>query len=174
MRRRVLSRSRPSEQGFTLVEVLIGMAILSILGVGVWSGVTVALRTAERFHARALANARLLQLDDRFRECAGRILAPWWISGPSLSTTGGSWSVAWLDGDPKRKLVLSFSEGVLSVDDGAYVSRYPGLSSASLAAGLDGRNESLGMTLTVEGKDIGHKAIVARYGSAPVRTPEGS
>jgi hypothetical protein len=134
----------------------------------------VALRTGERFHTRALANARLMQLDDRFRDCAGRILAPWWISGPAIETTDDSWSVAWLDGDPKRTLVLSFSDGVLSVDDGAYVSRYPGLSSVSLTAGLDGRNESLGMTLTVEGKDVGHEAIVARYGSAPVRTPEGS
>ncbi len=148
------------------------MAILSVLGLGVWSGVRVSLRAAQRIHDRALVNARLLQLDDRLRGCAGRVLAPWWIAGPTIEQTeDGAWSVGWLDGDPARKLLVAFRDGVLTIDDGAVVSRYPGFSSASLAAGLEGKTPALGMTLIVEGKDVPQLSLVVRYGSAPV---EGS
>jgi hypothetical protein len=145
------------------------MAILSVLGIGVWSGVSVSLRTAQRVHDRALLNARLLQLDDRLRDCAGRVLVPWWIEGPVLEQAeDGTWSVSWLDGDPAKKLQVALHDGVLTVDDGSIVSRYPGFTSAILTAGLGGKTPALGMTLTVQGKNVPQLSIVVRFGSAPV------
>jgi hypothetical protein len=148
------------------------MAILSVLGIGVWSGVSVSLRIAQRVHDRALLNARLLQLDDRLRDCAGRILAPWWIEGPVLQLAeDGSWNVPWLDGDPAKKLQVAFRGGVLTIDDGSIVSRYPGFTMATLTAGLEGKTPALGMTLRVQGKNVPPLSLVVRYGSAPVEAP---
>ncbi len=148
------------------------MAILSILGVGIWTGFSVGLRAARKFQARALTSARLLQLDDRFRGCVGRVRAPFWLPGPVLEADGESWSIAWLDGNPDARLQISYSGGVLSIDDGSYVSRFPGFSGASIAAGLDGKDAAMGLTLTVERAGIPPTSLVARYGSAPVRRQE--
>jgi hypothetical protein len=151
------------------------MAILSILGLGVWTGFRAAYRAAERFHARALVNARLLQLDDRFRECANRVRAPWWIDAPAIEASSpASWTVTWLDGSPDGRLLICFDAGVLSLDDGTYRSRFTGFSRVTLAAGLDGRDTPLGMTLTVEGPNLPATSLSARYGSAAVRAPEGT
>jgi hypothetical protein len=148
------------------------MAILSVLGIGVWSGVSVSLRTAQRVHDRALLNARLLQLDDRLRGSAGRVLVPWWIQGPVLEQAeDGSWSVPWLDGDPARKLQVAFRDGILTIDDGSVVTRYAGFTSATLAAGLEGMTPALGMTLIVQAKNLPPLSFVVRYGSAPVEAP---
>jgi prepilin-type N-terminal cleavage/methylation domain-containing protein len=174
MRRIVRYRSRASEEGFTLLEVLVGMAILSLLGVGVWTAVTASFRSAERLQASALANAQILQIDDRLRDCTVRVRAPWWAEPPSIQAAEHTWRIAYLDGKPEKKLVVSWNDRVLSIDDGACVSRYPGYSSASLSAAVGADGRVFGLTLTIEGKYVGHISIVARYGGAEVRSGSAS
>jgi prepilin-type N-terminal cleavage/methylation domain-containing protein len=172
MQRRRKSPFRRREQGFTLVEVLIGMAIMSILGLAVWTAVTVGLRTAGRLHDGALANARLLLLDDRLREAVGRVRVPWWIAEPAVETAPGAWSIPWLDGEPDRKLVISWHDEAVWIDDGQYVSRHPGMTSVVVQPGLEGRDAALGITLAAVRSDTTSVRIVARYGSAPVPAQE--
>lgn len=168
MRRTVPASSRESEAGFTLLEVLLGMVILSLLGIGMWTAVTVSLRSLDRFHAGALANARVLQIDDRFRECAARIRAPWWESAPTVETATDAWKVAFLDGDPRKLLVISYQDGSLAIDDGAYVSRFPGFNSVRLENALAADGTPIGVSLTLDGRYIGETTIFARYGGAAV------
>jgi hypothetical protein len=144
------------------------MAILSILGLAVWTGVTVGLRTAGRFHDGALANARLLMLDDRLRESAGQVRVPWWIAEPTVESAANTWSIPWLNGDPSQKLVISWHDGALWIDDGHYVSRHAGITSAIVEPGLEGKDAALGITLTTVGADRSSVRFVVRYGSAPV------
>jgi prepilin-type N-terminal cleavage/methylation domain-containing protein len=162
--------SRANDDGFTLLEVLVGMAILSLLGIGVWSAITVSFRSAERVHASALASAQMLQIDDRLRECAARVRAPWWIGPPAIQAAENTWRIAFLDGTPDKELVISWDGHVLLINDGTYVSRYPGYSSAQLSAAQDAEGRVFGVTLTIEGKYVGHLSIVARYGGAEVRS----
>jgi prepilin-type N-terminal cleavage/methylation domain-containing protein len=171
MRRTDRSFSRPAENGFTVLEVLVSLAILSLLGIGVWSGMAASLRTASRVRAAVLANTRLLQLDDRIREAAGRIILPWWGKSPEIRKLPGEWRVPLLDGDPEKVLVVAFRDGVLSIDDGDFVSLFPGFTSARLTPAWEGEIGPRGLRLDVEAKGIGPLSISARFGGAELCSP---
>ena len=165
--------AREHEHGFTLLEVLAGLAILSVLGIGVWSGVAAALRAISRYHDTALACARLLQLDDRFREAAGRVRVPWWLPGPTVSESDGGYSIPFLDGLPDKLLSIQLVNGALYVTDGAYVSVFPGITAARVSFALDENSDSYGAALEIDMAGIGHAVIVARWGGTPVRARLG-
>jgi prepilin-type N-terminal cleavage/methylation domain-containing protein len=169
MRRIARSHSRPGEEGFTLLEVLVGMVVLSLLGIGVWTAVAVAGRSMERFRESVRAGSQVLQLDDRFRACADRVRPPWWGGEPDLVAAGGAWRISCLDGDPDRALTLSWQDGVLAIDDGELVARYRGLTDVELAPARDPAGRQLGVELRLTAEPLGRFTIVARYGGHAVR-----
>ncbi len=169
MRRIVRSHSPPGEEGFTLLEVLVGMVVLSLLGIGVWTAVTVAWRSVERFRESVRAGSQVLQLDDRFRACADRVRPPWWGGEPELQAEGHTWRIACLDGDPGKTLTLSWQEGVLAIDDGESIARYRGITDVDLAPARDGSGMPYGAELSLEAEHLGRFTIVARYGGRAVR-----
>ncbi len=171
-RRARSSTSRDADGGFTLVEVIVGMAILSLLGVAVWGGTTAALRAVSRAHDAALGNARLLELDDRFRAAAFRIRPPWWESELAVEDSNDTWRIPFLDGAKDRFLVVSVKDGILSIDDGEIATQYAGVTTASLALEKDESGTPFAAALEVEGRDTGHLTILARLGGMPVHDRE--
>jgi hypothetical protein len=149
------------------------MVILSLLGVGVWAGVTAALRAVARSHDAALSNARLLQLDDRFRGATARIRPPWWAAALDVKESEDTWRVPFLDGVQDKVLIVTFRDGVLSIDDNDYVSLFPGFTSASLTVTRDKNETAYALTLEVDGKDFGHVSFIAQLGGFPVRQQAG-
>jgi prepilin-type N-terminal cleavage/methylation domain-containing protein len=169
MRRIARSTSRPGEEGFTLLETLVGMVILSALAVGAWTATTVAWRSVARFRESARSGVRLLQLDDRLRDCAARVRPPWWGVEPCIAAAGLTWSISCLDGDPAAALTLACRDGVLWIDDGTRVSRHPGFSSVALSPALDEAGAPFGIELGFEAERFGRIAIIARFGGRVVR-----
>jgi len=176
MRRTIGPASRPGEEGFTLLETLVAMVVLSALGVGAWVAVAVAWRSVERIRAGSRAGAEVLRLDDRLRACAGRVRPPWWGGEPALETGGGepaleagsAWRIACLDGDPGKFLILSWRDGVLSIDDGAIITRHTGFADVGCSPALDGTGASFGVERDLAAAPLGRFAIVARYGGRPL------
>jgi prepilin-type N-terminal cleavage/methylation domain-containing protein len=169
MRRTARSSSRPGEEGFTLLEVLVGMVVLSLLGIGAWTAVSVAWRSVERFRAGSRAGAAVLQLDDRLRACAARVRPPWWGGEPGLSAAGDAWRISCLDGDPDRALTLSCQDGVLAIDDGQLVARYHGFTDVDLSPARDPTGSQFGVELSITADPLGRFTIVATYGGRAVR-----
>jgi prepilin-type N-terminal cleavage/methylation domain-containing protein len=155
---------RAGEDGFTLLETLAGLAALSLLAVGAWMVAGAALRGAARVRAGPLQAARVIRLDDRLRASALRIRPPWWGTGPVIDGAGDGWTVPYLDGDPARSLVIRWSGGVLTVDDGSTATRHEGFAGADLAPVVAGDGRVIGVRLSVEAAPIGALAIAARFG----------
>jgi prepilin-type N-terminal cleavage/methylation domain-containing protein len=169
MRRTARSSCRRGEEGFTLLETLVGMVVLSLLGIGAWTAVSVAWRSVERFRAGSRAGAAVLQLDDRLRAGVRRVRPPWWGGEPELEASADAWRIPCLDGDPAKALTVSWRDGVLSIDDGDGVARYRGFTGVDLAPARDAAGDVFGIRLSLATDPLGRFTIVARYGGRTVR-----
>jgi hypothetical protein len=148
--------------------VVVALFILSALGIGAWHAVGVSLRLAARLKDTMLANTRLLQLDDRLRGLAGRIYLPFWAPDGIVQVGNGALNVPYLDGDPGKKLSLTFQEGVLSLSDGKVTTQYEDFQSAVLSPATDEGHRQYGVSVGLEGKDGKPVLIVARFGATPL------
>jgi len=73
----------PSDGGFTYVEVLMSIAILSILAGGLFLLANGALRGTERASSVARETAELIRLEHRLREAASNIHLSYWLADDS-------------------------------------------------------------------------------------------
>lgn len=163
--RRRCSRAR-SEAGFTFVEVLVGLVLLSVVGVALARGVSGALAATGRISASLTQSARLARLDDSLRSLCARIRTPYWEPGQSVMVTNDGIRIGWLDGEPGGELALGFRDGVLTVGDGRTVERYLGFHGASFTPIEEGESHVRALEVELDLADSRRIAIVARMGSA--------
>jgi prepilin-type N-terminal cleavage/methylation domain-containing protein len=161
--------SRRTEDGWTLMEVLVAMAVLSLLALGAWNAAAVSLRLASGIRERTLEASRLLELDDRLRALASRVRTPYWAGGHGVSLADGGCRVAWLDGDPQKGLLMAFRDGVLTVGDGETAASYPGFRRAAFLSALDAEGRPYGVSVDLETEGGRALAVTGRFGGAPVR-----
>jgi hypothetical protein len=163
---------RPDD-GSTFVEVLVALAVLSLLAVGAWNAAAVSLRLASSIRARVLEASRLLELDDRLRGLAVRVRTPYWAAGHVMALSDGACRVAWLDGDPGKCLSLDFRAGLLSVGDGENALVYPGLRRAGFFAAMDAEGHPFGLSVELETREGRQLSVMVRFGGTPVRGGSG-
>ena len=167
-RPRPFSRAR-NEEGFTFLEVLVGLVILSFLGAALAGSVSAALRTALRIDASLRRSSRMLRIDDTLRSLAARVRTPYWAASHAVSTVEGELRVGWLDGDPDRRLSIGFHDGVLTIGDGESASRFDGIDGALFSLTEDEESRVSCLRLELDFGGSRELTIVARLGGEPLR-----
>jgi Tfp pilus assembly protein PilV len=165
--------SRASEDGSTILEVMVALLVLSLLGMGAWNAAAVSLRQAGRIQKKVRENAGLLQMDEMLRGMAVRIRAPFWAGEHSLEITDGEAAVPFMDADPEKRLILSFRQNVFSISDGETTVPYPGYTSASFSEARDKDDRICGVTVELAAGDGEGISITARFGSMPLAEAGG-
>ena len=79
--------SSRNEQGFTFVEILVSMLLLSVLGLVIWSALARGQGLVQRTFQGTLEAVRVLQLDTGLRKAAGRVRVPYWERGPAADSS---------------------------------------------------------------------------------------
>jgi hypothetical protein len=160
--------SAGSEGGSTLLEVIVGLLVLSLIGLGAWSAASVSLRTVGRTGDAIRLRTRVLQVDDRLRGLSARVRTPYWMPEHLVALEGGRLSVGCLDGDLGKSLVVEFSGGILSISDGDGMSRFSGFTGAELAPARDESQRVIGIRLQLKTAAEQPVTIVTRFGGVPL------
>jgi hypothetical protein len=167
-RYRLRGRStRPHDEGFTTVEILVSIALLGVLLLVVWSAVSSGMRVVSRITVRIFRNNELMRLDTTIRDSVERIHTPYWAKGIRTEDAVGSVRVYDLDGLPDSALIVQNEDSGLSIGDG----KNKALFSTTKATQIEVKktNDSGSMALEVEAKLGGAEdvSIVAPLPTVP-------
>jgi prepilin-type N-terminal cleavage/methylation domain-containing protein len=96
------------DDGFTLVETLTAIAVISIAGLALLSGVSTATRALEKAKARAMYATRLLNADERLRELIGQVAIPFWERNADILAHAETLELPWYQGQKDAVLRIVF------------------------------------------------------------------
>ena len=166
-RRRRTSLPPGNEQGFTLVEVLVALALLSTLGLFVWAAAASGEKSLRRIVDGIRRYAEILELDAVVRSYAQRVLTPYWLPAPRSEISPGSLSVSYLDGSEEAALQISFRGQTLSVGDGAHNAEFQGVQDARMEITTAPPQGASALKLTVRLGGRQPVTILAALGGRP-------
>jgi prepilin-type N-terminal cleavage/methylation domain-containing protein len=118
--RRIEQRSSPltpprSDRGFTFIEVLISLTILSLISLVVWGGLRNARTLIERISYRGSATAKVVQLDSFLRSSCLKVRPPFWLAALEVQSSEDRLSIPYYEGEPDRHLVLEVDGSYLTI-----------------------------------------------------------
>ena len=156
-----------NEQGFTLVEVIVALALTGTLLLVVWAAASGGMWTAGRIGAAVSRNIEMAQIDRAVRDLAQRVAVPYWAKAPRVQTTSSRMRFSFLDGDPDAWASFSFDDGSLVLDDGKSRLVFRGIETASFS--FDDRPAGTSPPLEIILRIRGGKnaRIVAPFGTSP-------
>ena len=167
-------RSYGSSPGFTLLETLVTLVLVSLLVLVLSTGVIGSQRLTADATGAAASTTRLLQLDRYLRKTVGRIVIPYWVGPVSLDALAGPLQLPYLDGERELILVLETRERGLVVrtpedPEGRWFGPFAAVTAETVVT--DGRLAGVRVLVDI-GQGPRTTTIEAAIGSNPMR--EGS
>jgi prepilin-type N-terminal cleavage/methylation domain-containing protein len=173
---RLPETSSQNERGFTFIEILVSLLLLSLLGLVIWNGLSRGEGLVLRTFQAAADSVKILQLDTGLRDAAGRVRVPYWEGDCAATSTDDGISVPWLDGYEKRFLYIERRGPRLAIrfsqeDSGVVFGPFDEIS-FGLVESPEGT--AWGIRVTVAGGSTGDPiTLVARFGGEPLRLRSG-
>lgn len=72
------SRSASRQEGFTYIEVLVALAIISLSGYVIWMGFSSGLQALEKIYEKSRVSAELVIFERLFRREVNKLCVPYW------------------------------------------------------------------------------------------------
>ena len=121
------SSPRGSSGGYTLMEVLVAIAILSALGFGVWMSVSGSHRLLARVSSLDRGSRHVLLLDAALRAELARIRPPFWLGAPPVAVSASSacLELTCLGGEPDALLRVVFEDRFVRIVEESAQGRVP-------------------------------------------------
>jgi prepilin-type N-terminal cleavage/methylation domain-containing protein len=165
-----------SDDGFTLLEIMAGLVVISLIGVVVWQGVSHTGRLFEKVSSSLFSTIRTVQMDQYLREETAKIKAPFWIAEFRVQENEGlALSIPYLEGDADRFLVFERKDGYLRVgerkrgsEDMEAAQVFGPFEDISYEIAGNGAEREYGVRFSVRLRQTSKAVdIVARFGSNP-------
>lgn len=166
-----------SDKGFTYIEMMVALIILSLAGVLVWQGISAAGKLLDKISARSSETMRLMQTEETVRELVGRIKIPFWMSTMELEEEEGEIAIPFYEGRSDNLLVIKYEDSSLIIGtrgtDGEQiegVNSFGPFSNAEIEVARGEEGELFGITVVLytEKRPSDGVHITARFGSNPL------
>jgi prepilin-type N-terminal cleavage/methylation domain-containing protein len=173
-----MSPSRTGEDGFTLMELMVTVAITALIGLVVWQGAVHAQGTTDRMSACSRATIQTVHMERALREQTGHIRMPYWIGSFEFLVDGDAedMEIPFYEGEAGSFLVVkhagtSLLIGVRDVgtEELSNIQQFEGVSEITCDVITNDAGEPLGIRYEVyfTGKNNRPVVITAGFGSNP-------
>ena len=98
MKQKSSFRQNSFDSGFTFIETLISLAIISMMAVVITGGILISLQSYRKARTEIKKANLLLASDTQLRNDASHIMIPYWVSEMKFSFTESSITYSWVDG----------------------------------------------------------------------------
>ncbi|MBN1687359.1 MAG: prepilin-type N-terminal cleavage/methylation domain-containing protein [Spirochaetales bacterium] len=161
-----------SDDGFTLIEVLVSLLILSIIGLVVWRGSILATRVLSTSTESSMATTKILQLDDSLRREIEKIQMPFWLREIKIEQTEHGITLPYYQGDPDNSLTIAAAGNYLDVSNSSReqafrLGPFPGL---RVETAYDAQTNPIGVRVQIApaGNRLSQEGLFFRFGSSPL------
>jgi prepilin-type N-terminal cleavage/methylation domain-containing protein len=94
-----------SENGFTFIEVLVSLLIISSVGIVLYASFSAGFKGVEKSRTEIRDAVRHLQTDSVIRSAAESVQIPYWVTAYEMTAAGGSLELPWYEGKKETKTV---------------------------------------------------------------------
>jgi prepilin-type N-terminal cleavage/methylation domain-containing protein len=100
------------EDGFSFIEVLVSLLIISLVGVVLYASFSTGFRAIEKAQTEVRTAVRHLQADHLIRSAAGAVEIPYWVTDYEMAAGENTLDLPWYEGEKESKTV-QLPEGVI-------------------------------------------------------------
>jgi prepilin-type N-terminal cleavage/methylation domain-containing protein len=169
------------EDGFTFIELIVAMTIMSIIGVSMWIGFTAAVKLVHRIPESTEMMQEFLGLDNLLREHVGRIKIPFWEPELEYYIDSSTAQFPFYEGVETKYLLVEFNESELIIktfdeegeDEPEVIFRSGPYAYVSFSEVEEKKIGILGLEVTLkpEHENVEEFSIFARIGGYPFLKP---
>jgi prepilin-type N-terminal cleavage/methylation domain-containing protein len=109
------SLPKKKDSGFTLVETLIAITLISLIGIPVFMVFSETLGFTDKIKDLNRWNKELIQLENVLRQSVSEVKVPFWISDIELTEEAGVMSVPYWDGNADSFLEIEIEDTILKI-----------------------------------------------------------
>ena len=104
LKRSSLMRTK-QEDGFSFIEVLVSLLIISLVGIVLYASFSTGFRAVEKSQTEVRTAVRHLQADHIIRSAAGAVQIPYWVTDYEMSAGERTLDLPWYEGEKESKTV---------------------------------------------------------------------
>ena len=160
-----------SKSGYTFIELIIALVILSILGVGMWQGLVRVSRLLDRIYVVHSGISSTVVMDERIREEVSRIIIPFWIPGVPVTEDKDGVAIDFYNGEKGKALCFRFTDNYLIMgdDNGKVLCSFGPFSDVRIETHRNPQGVATGIRFIIYGDGMEKRplTIVAGFRSCP-------
>jgi hypothetical protein len=114
---RLFLAQHKNDAGFTLIEAITMVGVLSLLGVVLWSGATLAMRAITDINLKIDITNKTLKAEYMIRDKCRAVKFPFWLKEPDMESGENDLKIYYYKGNKESTLNFSFKDDLLRITE---------------------------------------------------------
>ncbi|MCK5153875.1 MAG: prepilin-type N-terminal cleavage/methylation domain-containing protein [Spirochaetales bacterium] len=150
IRKKANKNTITNDRGFTLIETLIAITLVSLIGIPVFMVFSDTVTFTAKVKDLNRWNKELIQLERTLRKSVGEVQIPFWISDIEVTENAGTMSVPYWNGDADSVLELEIKDTTFKITTPEGSTVFNGYDGVEFDILKDSHSRTIGLSIRVK------------------------